>query len=80
MKFDPNDPPEPPPYRKRKFYAEDVAEWTILHHRGWSYRQLSTEWGVSITTICQAVNGTYPVPIPSRASEPAYLALKPVRK
>ena len=63
MRIDPN---TPLPQRKRKFYAEDVAEWRILHQRGWSYRQLGKEWGVSATTICQALSGKYLVPIPSR--------------
>lgn len=65
MKFDPANPPSPP-QRKRKFYKEDAAEWAILKQRGWSYRQLGKEWGVSATTICQVLQGKYPVPIPPR--------------
>ena len=58
----------PPPTRTPKFYAEDVAEWKILHARGWSYRQLAKEWKVSVTTICHAIHGKYGANIQSRPS------------
>ena len=61
----------PPPKRKRKFYAEDVAEWRLLHSRGWSYSQLGREWEVSPATICLCLAGKYGAKIVSRGEEAA---------
>lgn len=76
MRIDPNS--TPPVHRKRKFYAEDVAEWAILHKRGWSYRQLGIEWGVSPATICQALSGKYLGRIVPRPAEGVNSASKAV--
>lgn len=72
------DPNTPPPVRARKFYADDAAEWAILHARGWSYRQLATEWGVSAATICQVLRGKYLGRVEPRPAEALKSRQEPV--
>lgn len=60
----------PPPPRKRKFYAEDVEQWRYFLARGWSLRQLASEFGCSPATISLAVRGKYGATIPSRPADP----------